>query len=71
MFKFPFNWLKSVSDIEVSYEPLLEWLRYQGFELASLEDIGDDHLVEIEVKANRPDMLSVAGVLREAYISKT
>ena len=70
MFKFPFNWLKSVSDTEISYDELLEWLRYQGFELASLEDAGDDKLIEIEVKANRPDMLSVAGVLREAYISK-
>ncbi len=70
MFKFPFNWLKSVSDVEFSYDELLSWLRYQGFELASLEDAGDDKLVEIEVKANRPDMLSVAGVLREAYISK-
>ena len=70
MFKFPFNWLKSISDTKIEYASLLEWLRYQGFELASLEDVGDDHLVEIEVKANRPDMLSVAGVLREAYISK-
>ncbi len=70
MFKFPFNWLKSVSDTEVDYNELLEWLRYQGFELASLEDSGDDKLIEIEVKANRPDMLSVAGVLREVYISK-
>ncbi len=71
MFKFPFNWLKKVSDTDIEYDALLEWLRYQGFELASLEDVGDDHLIEIEVKANRPDMLSVAGVLREAYISKS
>lgn len=70
MFKFPFNWLNSVSDTEISYEKLLDWLRTQGFELASLEDIGDDKLIEIEVKANRPDMLSVAGVLREFYISE-
>ncbi len=70
MFKFPFNWLKSVSDTEISYDELLKWLREQGFELASLEDSGDDKLIEIEVKANRPDMLSVAGVLREVYISK-
>ncbi len=70
MFKFPFNWLKSVSDTEISYDELLKWLREQGFELASLEEAGDDKLIEIEVKANRPDMLSVEGVLREVYISK-
>ncbi len=70
MFKFPVKWLKSVRDTEILYDELLKWLREQGFELASLEDVGDDKLVEIEVKANRPDMLSVAGVLREVYISK-
>ena len=70
MFKFPFNWLKAVSDTEISYDELLKWLSEQGFEIASLEKVGDDTLVEIEVKANRPDMLSVAGVLREVYISK-
>ncbi|MDR3294304.1 MAG: phenylalanine--tRNA ligase subunit beta [Clostridiales Family XIII bacterium] len=71
MFKFPFNWLAEESDIEVSKDGLLEWLDLQGFEIASLEDCGDDTLIEIEVKANRPDMLSVAGVLREYYISKS
>lgn len=70
MFQFPFNLLKSVSDVEVDYDELLEWLRYQGFEIASIEKVGDDTLIEIEVKANRPDMLSVEGVLREVYISK-
>ena len=70
MFKFPFNWLKTVSDTEISYDELLKWLSEQGFEIASLENVDDDTLIEIEVKANRPDMLSVAGVLREVYISK-
>lgn len=70
MFKFPFNWLRSVSDTDISYDELLQWLSEQGFEIASLEKVGDDTLIEIEVKANRPDMLSVAGVLREVYISK-
>lgn len=70
MFQFPLNLLRSVSDTEVDYDELLEWLRYQGFEIASIEKAGDDTLIEIEVKANRPDMLSVEGVLREVYISK-
>ena len=70
MFKFPFKWLQDVSDVDISYDELLEWLGYQGFEIESLEEVGDDTFIEIEVKANRPDMLSVAGVLREAYISK-
>ena len=71
MFRFPYSTLKSISDTEISYESLLEWLRYQGFEIASIEKTDDgDTLIEIEVKANRPDMLSVEGVLREVYISQ-
>ena len=70
MFKFSYNWLKAESEIETDYEELLHWLDIQGFEIASIEDYGDDKAVEIEVKANRPDMLSVAGVLREYYAGK-
>ena len=70
MFKFSYNWLKAESGIETDYEELLHWLDIQGFEIASIEDYGDDKAVEIEVKANRPDMLSVAGVLREYYAGR-
>ena len=37
MFKFPLSMLKSVSDIPVDYDNLLDWLRQQGFEIASIE----------------------------------
>lgn len=67
MFKFPFNWLMGDAEIKVDKEHLLEYLSLQGFEIASIEATDDDTLIEIEVKANRPDMLSVAGVLREYY----
>ena len=70
MFKFSYNWLAKESEIQTDYEELLHWLDIQGFEIASIEDYGDDKAVEIEVKANRPDMLSVAGVLREYYAGR-
>ena len=70
MFKFSYNWLKAESEIGADYDELIHWLDIQGFEIASIEDYGDDKAVEIEVKANRPDMLSVAGVLREFYAGK-
>ena len=70
MFKFSYNWLKAESEIGADYDELIHWLDIQGFEIASIEDYGDDKAVEIEVKANRPDMLSVAGVLREYYAGK-
>ena len=67
MFKFPYKWLEKESEIPVDYNRLMQWLTEQGFEIESLTDVEDDKLIEIEVKANRPDMLSVAGVLREYY----
>lgn len=71
MFKFSFDWLREESEIDVSYDELIHWLDIQGFEIASIEEFEDgDKAIEIEVKANRPDMLSVAGVLREFYSGK-
>ena len=71
MFKFSYNWLAEECETEINYDELLEWLNLQGFEIATVEECPDgDRLVEIEVKANRPDMLSVAGVLREYYSGK-
>lgn len=69
MFKFSYNWLVRESDIPVDYDKLMKWLAEQGFEIASLSEQKDDKVIEIEVKANRPDMLYVAGVLREYYCS--
>lgn len=67
MFKFPLSFLKRESEIPVDYDKLMKWLEEQGFEIASLVELPDDKLIEIEVKANRPDMLYVLGVLREYY----
>lgn len=70
MFKFSFNWLRAESGIEITYSELMQWLDEQGFEIESIEDLGSDKLIEIEVKANRPDMLYIYGVLREFYASQ-
>ena len=67
MFKFSYNWLEKESDIPVDYGKLMKWLAEQGFEIASLSELDNDKVIEIEVKANRPDMLYLAGVLREYY----
>ena len=70
MFKFSFNWLRAESGIEIPYNDLMKWLDEQGFEIESIEEIENDKIIEIEVKANRPDMLYVYGVLREFYASQ-
>ena len=37
-----------------------------GFEVAGIEQVGDDAVIDFEITANRPDCLSVTGLAREA-----
>lgn len=71
MFKYSKNWLSKIAKSEVDYKDFdKNWLDLQGFEIATEEKIGNDEIIEIEVKANRPDMLSHLGVLREFNVYK-
>lgn len=65
MFKFSFNRIKDLCSGNLSSSELLEILNLQGFEVKSVQEIGDDTEITIEVKANRPDMLSHLGISRE------
>ena len=67
MFKLSLEWLNELGDIAISEKEFIEGMYRQGFEIASVEEIGKDKIIEIEVKANRPDLLSHQGVLREVY----
>ncbi len=71
MFKYSRNWLSKLVNDEVDYKDFdKNWLDIQGFEVATEENVGDDEIIELEVKANRPDMLSHLGVMREYYVYK-
>lgn len=71
MFKYSKNWLSKIAKSDVDYKDFdKNWLDLQGFEIATEEKVGDDEIIEIEVKANRPDMLSHLGVLREFNVYK-
>ncbi len=65
MFKFSFDWLKDYCGKDVSYDDVMRKLRTQGFEFQGSKKIGEDVVTAIEVKANRPDMLSHMGIARE------
>jgi phenylalanyl-tRNA synthetase beta chain len=65
MFKVSLEWLKSILNVDISLERILEILNLQGFEVKTVEDVNNDNVMTIEVKANRPDMLSHLGVARE------
>ncbi len=65
MFKFSFNFVKEICGFDIKEEELFEILNLQGFEVDEKIRKGDDTVVTIEVKANRPDMLSHIGIARE------
>lgn len=71
MFKYSKLWLEKIANEKIDIEDFdKNWLDLQGFEVATETPMGDDIVVELEVKANRPDMLSHLGVLREYYVYK-
>lgn len=65
MFKFSFDWLKEYLGADVKFNEVLKMLGAQGFEFQGEQKVGDDTVTAIEVKANRPDMLSHIGIARE------
>ena len=71
MFKYSHRFLENLAKEEIDYKDFdKNWLDLQGFEVAGEVPVGNDAIVELEVKANRPDMLSHLGVLREYYCYK-
>lgn len=65
MFKFSFNWLKDYCGENSKFNDIISKLKIQGFEFQGSQKIGSDVITAIEVKANRPDMLSHMGIARE------
>lgn len=65
MFKFSLNWLRDYCGENVEYDEIMRKLEIQGFEFEGKQKINGDIVTAIEVKANRPDMLSHIGIARE------
>jgi phenylalanyl-tRNA synthetase beta chain len=69
MFKVSINWLIEIiqSNLgrKIFLDEVLKILEIQGFEVKTIQDTGEDKVITIEVKANRPDMLCHFGVARE------
>ena len=59
------SWLRDFVDVTASGEEIAERIGLRGFEVASVEAIGGDAVIDFEVTANRPDCLSVLGLARE------
>lgn len=69
--KYSLNFLKKFIEIE-DHKDLFSKLTNIGFNLEGFEEIGDDIIFELEITANRPDLLSHFGLAREisAYLMK-
>ncbi len=63
--RVPYNWLKEFVDIRFTADELAKELTSSGLEVISITKLDKDFVFEIEVTANRPDLLSVLGIARE------
>ena len=63
--KFSWNFLKEFLDLNISPEDAASKLTTSGLEVVSLNKHGEDTIFEVEVTANRPDLLSVVGIAYE------
>ena len=60
------SWVRDFVDVSAPAAEIAAQLALRGFEVASLEPMGDgDAVIDFEVTANRPDCLSVLGLARE------
>src|SRR3977135_3333471 len=60
------SWLREFVDVPAPAEEIAEKIGLRGFEVASIEHLGDgDAVIDFEITANRPDCLSVLGLARE------
>lgn len=69
--RFSLNWLREFVDVDHSPTDLAARLTTGGFEVGSVEPIADpsgkilDHAFEVDITANRPDVMNHFGLARE------
>jgi phenylalanyl-tRNA synthetase beta chain len=62
------NWLTDYLRLDMSVETLTERLALTGLNLESIDDVGGDIAIDLEVTSNRPDCLGHIGVAREISV---
>lgn len=66
--KVSYRWLSELAEITLEPAELAEKLTMVGLPVDSVERVGGDHIIELDLTSNRPDALSHAGVAREAAL---
>jgi len=63
--KVSIRWLKDFIEIDKTPEQLEDDLSLFGHEVESVDKIGDDYILDLEITPNRGDCLSILGIARE------
>lgn len=63
--KISVNWLRELVAFDLSVRELVEKLTMVGLAVDTVEPVGDDFILDLDLTANRPDALSHLGVARE------
>jgi len=63
--KVPYSWLKELVPIEAAPQELARRLTMVGLEVETIEEMGDDFILDVQPGSNRGDSLSIIGVARE------
>ncbi len=63
-----YNWLKELTDTQLSPAELRERLTMAGLAIDSVEESAGDSVLDVEVPSNRPDCLSHVGIAREVAV---
>ena len=59
------DWLRDYCGVSLPPDELARMLPELGMEVDNIEQVGGDTVLELEITANRPDLLSMIGVARE------
>ena len=60
------SWLREYLDTKATPEVIARELSLTSVSVERTEKVGDDHVYDIEVTTNRPDLMSVEGIAKEA-----
>ena len=60
------SWLREHVQTKATAQQIAEKLSLASVAVERLEKVGNDYVYDIEVTTNRPELMSVAGIAREA-----
>ncbi len=63
--KVTYNWIREYLELKASPQELAQKLTMAGLNVEALDEVDGDWVYDIEVTSNRPDWLSVVGIVHE------